>query len=99
MKVCQIHGQDQIEWADAVLLNMARIEGNSWIYIYDLKWVLWTENGFFLKVVQLNWRTSVLVRVPGLRDFRSSRQCCIDSQIVTDVSKGRVATIFRLLWL
>jgi hypothetical protein len=28
MKVCQIHGQDQIEWAAALLLNMARIEGN-----------------------------------------------------------------------
>jgi len=29
MKVCQIHGRDQIEWADAVLLYMARMEGNS----------------------------------------------------------------------
>jgi len=28
-----------------------------------------------LKAGQLNWRRSILVRNPRLRDFRSSRQC------------------------
>jgi hypothetical protein len=33
MKVCQIHGHDQIEWADAVLLNVAGMEGNGLMYM------------------------------------------------------------------